>query len=119
METSTAILISIFMFIIRFIVCDSIPSKYAKLAEGFSGLIGRRLLGFVHEKSTLHTKVYGGTGTGKAYFVRQYLKLYGDETAFKWLNPCVFREIENMVETMTGTMTRTMTDTETWTMTKP
>ena len=29
-----------------------------------------------YEKSPLHTIVYGGTGTGKTYFIRQYLKLY-------------------------------------------
>ena len=26
-------------------------------------------------KSPLHTIVYGGTGTGKTYFIRQYLKI--------------------------------------------
>ena len=31
---------------------------------------------FEYEKSQLHTIVYGGTGTGKTYFVRQYLKLH-------------------------------------------
>ena len=33
---------------------------------------------FEYEKSPLHTFVYGGTGTGKAYFIRQYLKFYQD-----------------------------------------
>ena len=31
---------------------------------------------FDYEKSPLHTIVYGGTGTGKTYFIRPYLKLY-------------------------------------------
>ena len=31
---------------------------------------------FEYEKSPLHTIVFGGTGTGKTYFIRQYLKLY-------------------------------------------
>ena len=34
---------------------------------------------FEYEKSPLHTFIYGGTGTGKTYFVRQYLKLYLDQ----------------------------------------
>ena len=34
---------------------------------------------FEYEKSTLHNIVYGGTGTGETYFVRQYLKLYLDQ----------------------------------------
>ena len=36
----------------------------------------RSLVRFQYEKSPLHTIVYGGTGTGKTYFIRQYLKLY-------------------------------------------
>ena len=38
--------------------------------------MNRSLVGFEYEKSPLHTIVYGGTGTGKTYFIRQYLKLY-------------------------------------------
>ena len=34
------------------------------------------LVRFEYEKSPLHTIVYGGTGTGKTYFIRQYLTLY-------------------------------------------
>ena len=34
---------------------------------------------FEYAKSPLHTIVYGGTGTGKTYFVRQHLKLYLDQ----------------------------------------
>ena len=41
--------------------------------------MNRRLVRFEYEKSPLHTIVYGGTGTGKAYFIRQYLKLYFDQ----------------------------------------
>ena len=38
--------------------------------------MNRSLVRFEYEKSPLHTIVYGGTGTGKTYFIRQYLKLY-------------------------------------------
>ena len=38
--------------------------------------MNRNLVKFEYEKSPLHTIVYGGTGTGKTYFIRQYLKLY-------------------------------------------
>ena len=38
--------------------------------------MNRSLFRFKYEKSPLHTIVYGGTGTGKTYFIRQYLKLY-------------------------------------------
>ena len=38
--------------------------------------MNRNLVRFEYEKSPLHTIFYGGTGTGKTYFIRQYLKLY-------------------------------------------
>ena len=38
--------------------------------------MNKSLVRFEFEKSPLHTIVYGATGTGKTYFVRQYLKLY-------------------------------------------
>ena len=38
--------------------------------------MNRSLVRFEYEKSQLHTIVYGGTGTGKTYFIRQYSKLY-------------------------------------------
>ena len=38
--------------------------------------MNRSLVRFEYEKSQLHIIVYGGTGTGKTYFIRQYLKLY-------------------------------------------
>ena len=38
--------------------------------------MNRSLVRFEYEKSPLHTIVYGGTGTSKTYFIRQYLKLY-------------------------------------------
>ena len=57
-------------------IYDSIPSKYTKLEESFGGYMNRSLVRFEYEKSPLHTTVYGGTGTGKTYFIRQYLKLY-------------------------------------------
>ena len=72
----------LFIFIIIigfcFIIYDSIPSKYTKLEESFGGFMNRSLVRFECEKSPLHTIVYGGTGTGKTYFIRQYLKLYLD-----------------------------------------
>ena len=52
------------------------PSKYTKLEESFGGFMNRSLVRFEYEKSPLHTFVYGGTGTGKTFFIRQYLKLY-------------------------------------------
>ena len=76
METGSVVIIFIFLIIFCFIVYDSIPSKYAKLEESFGGFMNRSLVRFEYEKSPLHTIVYGGTGTGKTYFVRQYLKLY-------------------------------------------
>ena len=40
--------------------------------------MNRSLVRFEYEKSPLHTIVYDGTGTGKTYFIRQYLNLYLD-----------------------------------------
>ena len=72
----------LFIFIIIIAICfifySSIPSKYTKLEESFGGFMDRCLMKFEYEKSPLHTIVYGGAGTGKTYFVRQYLKLYLD-----------------------------------------
>ena len=61
---------------ICYIIYDSRPSKYTKLEESFGGFMNRSLVRFEYEKSPLHTIVYGGTGTGKTYFIRQYLKLF-------------------------------------------
>ena len=61
-----------------YIIYDSIPSKYTKLEESFGGFMNRSLFSFEYEKSTLHTIVYVGTGTGKTRFIRQYIKLYLD-----------------------------------------
>ena len=61
---------------ICYLLYDSIPSKYTKLEESFGGFMNRNLVRFEYEKSPLQTIVYGGTGTGKTYFIRQYLKLY-------------------------------------------
>ena len=73
----------LFIFIIIIAICfifyNSIPSKYTKLEESFGGFMNRSLVKFEYEKSPLHTIVYGGTGTGKTYFIRQYLKLYQDQ----------------------------------------
>ena len=75
METGSAVIIFIFLIGICFILFDSIPSKYTKLEESFGGFMNRSLVRFEYEKSPLYTFVYGGTGTGKTYFIRQYLKL--------------------------------------------
>ena len=76
METESAVIIFIFSIGICYIINDSIPSKYLKLEESFGGFMNRSLIRFEYERSPLHTIVYGGTGTGKTYFIRQYLKLY-------------------------------------------
>ena len=78
METGSAVIIFIFLIGICYIIYDSIPSKYTKLEESFGKFMNRSLVRFEYEKSPLHTIVYGGTGTGKTYFVRQYLKFYLD-----------------------------------------
>ena len=75
METGSAVIIFILIGFF-YIIYDSIPSKYTKLEESFGGFMNRSLVRFEYEKSPLHTIVYGGTGTGKTYFIRQYLKLY-------------------------------------------
>ena len=76
METGSAVFIFIIIIGICYIIYDSRPSKYTKLEESFGGFMNRSLVRFEYEKSPLHTIVYGGTGTGKTYFIRQYLKLY-------------------------------------------
>ena len=79
METGSSVIIFIFLIGICYIIYYSIPSKYTKLEEGFGGFKNRSLIRFEQEKSPLPTIVYGGTGTGKTYFIRQYLKLYLDQ----------------------------------------
>ena len=49
--------------------------NYTKLEESFGGFMNRSLVRFEYEKSPLHNIVYGGTGTSKTFFIRQYLKL--------------------------------------------
>ena len=80
METGSAIFICILIIIFCFILYYSIPSECTKLEESFGGFMNRSLVRFEYEKSPLHTIVYGGTGTGKTYFIRQYLKLYLDSS---------------------------------------
>ena len=64
----------IFILVLIAVVCykiyDDMPSKYTKLEESFGVFMKRSLVRFELEKSPLHTIVYGGTGTGKTYFVR-------------------------------------------------
>ena len=55
------------------------PSKYRKLEQSFGGFMIKILVRFEYEKSPFHTIVYGATGTGESYFVRQYLKLNQNE----------------------------------------
>ena len=69
METGSAVIICIFLIIICILIYDSIPSKYRKLEENFGGFTNKSLVRFEHQKSPLHTTVYGGTGTGKTYFI--------------------------------------------------
>ena len=76
METGSAVFIFIIIIGICYIIYDSRPSKNTKQEESFGGFMNRSLVRFEYEKSPLHTIVYGGTGTGKTYFIRQYLKLY-------------------------------------------
>ena len=59
-----------------YIIYDSVPSKYTKLEGSYGRFIHGRKLKFEFEKSPLHTIIYGATGTGKTYFVRQNLKLF-------------------------------------------
>ena len=79
METGGAFITFIFLIGICYKIYDSIPSKYTKLEECFGGLMNRSLVRFEYKKSPLHTIVYGGTGTGKTYFIRQNLNLYLDQ----------------------------------------
>ena len=65
-----------------YLVYSDLPSKYTKLEENFGGFMNRSLVRFEFEKS-LHTIVYGATGTGKTYFVKHYLKLYLDEEQYQ------------------------------------
>ena len=78
METGSAVIIFFFLFGNCYIICDSIPSKITKLEESFGGFLNKSLVRFEYEMSPLHTIVYDETGTGKTYFVRQYLNLYLD-----------------------------------------
>ena len=78
METGSAVINFIFLIAICYIIYESIPSKYTKLEESFGGFMNRSLVRFEYEKSPVHTIDYGATGTGKTYFIRQYLKLYLD-----------------------------------------
>ena len=74
-KTGSPVIIFIFLIGICYMIYDSIPSKYTKLEESFGGFMNRSLVRLEYEKSPLHTIVYGGTGTGKTNFIRQYLKI--------------------------------------------
>ena len=60
--------------------------KDAKLEATFGGFVNRKLVRFEFEKSPLRTIVYGATGTGKTYFVKQYIKLYSDQNHNQYQN---------------------------------
>ena len=79
MELCLIIFILVLIAVVCYKIYDDMPSKYTKLEESFGGFMNRSLVSIEFEKSPLHTIVYGGTGTGKTYFVRQYLKLYQNQ----------------------------------------
>ena len=66
-----------------YLVYSDLPNKYTKLEENFGGFMNRSLVRFEFEKSPLQTIVYGATGTGKTYFVKQFLKLYLDQEQYQ------------------------------------
>ena len=78
METGSAVRTFIIIIGFYLLIYDSIPSKYTKLEESFGGFMNSSLVRFEYKKLPLHTIAYGGTGTGKTYFFRPYLKLYLD-----------------------------------------
>ena len=71
MGLGLTIAILVLIAVVCYKIYNDMPSKYSKLEESFGGLMNRSLDRFEFEKSPLHTIVYGGTGTGKTYFVRQ------------------------------------------------
>ena len=73
METGSTVIVFILLIGICYIIYDSIQSKYTNIEESFGGFMNRSLVIFEYEKSPIHTIFYGGTGTGKTYFIRQYL----------------------------------------------
>ena len=76
MENGPLIFILVLVAFVCFIMYYDLPSKYTKLEGNFGGLTNKSLVRFEFEKSSLHTIVYGATGTGKTNFVKQYLKLW-------------------------------------------
>ena len=75
MENGPLNFILVFVAFVCFIVYYDLPSKYTTLEENFGGFMDKSLVRSEFEKSPLHTIVYGATGTGKTYFVKQYLKI--------------------------------------------
>ena len=65
-----------------YLVYSDLQSKFTKLEENFSGFMNGSLVRFDFEKSPLHTIVYGATGTGKTFFIKQYSKLYQNGEAW-------------------------------------
>ena len=76
MEKGKVFLIFLGFVVLCFLVYNSITNVYTKLVGGF---INRSPVRFECKKSSLHAVAYGGTGTGKTYFVKKDLKLYQDQ----------------------------------------
>ena len=72
--TGRIIIITIaLIFVVFYIIYDSIPSIYEKLDEKFQEYEHRNLPKFVYERSPLHTIdiiVYDATAAGKTCFVK-------------------------------------------------
>ena len=64
------LLLLLLKFVLYFIIRYQVSTKL----ESFGGYMNWSLVRFEYEKSPLHTIVYDGSGTGKTYFIRQYLK---------------------------------------------
>ena len=109
METCSVVIIFIFINLVCIMVYDSLPSKYTNLEECLGRFIERRPLRFEYEKSSLHTIVYGGTGTGNTYYVRQYLKLYGQQTWTKGLGLILVCKAVPLIEKIKINLKKTKT----------
>ena len=86
---------------VRFIIYHSIPSKHAKFEESFAGYVEKSLVTFEYKKSPLHTVVYGGSGTGKTYFVQQY-NLFEEEAREQKRTIVVCKDVRDWINTETG-----------------
>ena len=71
------IFIIIILFVFAFNIYDSVPSKYYAVKK-IKGYDEKALKEFEYQKFSLHI-VHCGSGTGKTYFVEQYLEIYKEE----------------------------------------